>query len=154
MSDKKLLPCPFCGGEVLGIADKSVPGRYLEFGRIVYHKVYVECKKCYSRGGQALGKTVGEVFDEVPSYITTIEELKKRAISNWNTRKPMERIVERLEEEYKDAQTEYSEAEYQLMEMSEKDSGYISQNYRKDMNEGMCFAFDDAIDIVKEEGLS
>lgn len=98
MSDKKLLPCPFCGGEVLGIADKSVPGRYMEFGRIFYHKVYVECKKCYSRGGQALGKTVGEVFDEVPSYITTIEELEKRAISNWNTRKPMERIVERLEE--------------------------------------------------------
>ena len=80
MSDKKLLKnCPFCGGNKLGIADKSVAGRYMEFGRIFYHKVYVECKECYARGGQALGKTVREALDEVPSYITTVEELKKKS---------------------------------------------------------------------------
>ena len=90
-------------------------------------------KKCYSRGGQALGKTVGEVFDEVPPYITTIEELKKRAISNWNTRKPTERIVERLEE---------------------RKEGYLKQ-YEKTFTASSRRAYesyDDAIDIVKEEG--
>ena len=29
----------------------------------------------------------------------------------------------------------------------------ISENYRKDMNEGKCFAYDEAIEIVKQCGI-
>ena len=29
----------------------------------------------------------------------------------------------------------------------------IAENYRKDMNEGKCFAYDEAIEIVKQCGI-
>lgn len=126
MSDKKLLKnCPFCGGE-------NIIQTYTNF---------VPSLLCSGCGARMIAPM--DCFGK---------DYEKLLADKWNTRVPMQKIVERLEEEYKDVQMEYSEAKYLLMEMSEKDSGYISQNYRKDMNEGMCFAFDDAIDIVKEEG--
>ena len=69
MSDIKLLPCPFCGGEaeLYEQKHKQYPRTY-----------YVTCKSCHCK---------------------TIESrVKGVAISGWNTRKPMERIVEQLEE--------------------------------------------------------
>ena len=69
MSEIKLLPCPFCGGE----AELS-----LFLGN--YH---VTCTKCLGAIFPARGMLKGE------------------AIEAWNTRKPMERIVERLEELHK-----------------------------------------------------
>ena len=69
MSEIKLLSCPFCGGEAK-ICDED----FLK-GRFVY------CTECGI---------------QTQLYVTgnTIE----KAVSDWNTRKPMERIVERLEE--------------------------------------------------------
>ena len=60
---KKLLPCPFCGGEAELVGDN-------------YH--WVLCKGCL--GGSHAFETAED------------------AIKAWNTRKPMERILERFEE--------------------------------------------------------
>ena len=69
MSDIKLLPCPFCGGEaeLYEQKHKQYPSTY-----------YVTCKSCHCK--------------------TIKSRVKGVAISGWNTRKPMERIVEQLEE--------------------------------------------------------
>ena len=65
MSEIKLLPCPFCGGEAeLDIDDL---GNWL-----------VRCKKCFCRTSRSMSK-----------FFPTV---------SWNTRKPMQEIVERLEE--------------------------------------------------------
>ena len=69
MSEIKLLPCPFCGGEAKICDEDFLKGRFV---------FCTECgiqTKLYVRGN-------------------TIEQ----SVSAWNTRKPMERIVERLEE--------------------------------------------------------
>lgn len=71
MSEIKLLPCPFCGGEAILETDKIGNEQKL---------YYVSCKDdCITQYG----------------YSST----KEYAIEKWNTRKPIERIVERLEEE-------------------------------------------------------
>ena len=71
MSEIKLLPCPFCGGEAK---------LYSGIGYAV-----VGCKKEDCQGSACCYKY----------------NSKKEAIEQWNTRKPMERIIERLEEERK-----------------------------------------------------
>ena len=69
----KLLPCPFCGGEAGMDADKIGKGKEL---------YYVYCKNdCITQYGYSYSK--------------------ENAIEKWNTRKPIERIVEQLEEELK-----------------------------------------------------
>ena len=77
MSEIKLLPCPFC-------SNKDV--RLQHRGRNQYG-YYVICKNCGCR---------------TPYYkyqFSSNEKLREEAIATWNTRKPMERIIERLEEE-------------------------------------------------------
>ena len=69
MSEIELLPCPFCGGEAYLYEDKKCD---------IYS---VGCKNC---------------CDIEP--ITRVCESKEEAIKLWNTRKPMQEIVERLEE--------------------------------------------------------
>ena len=64
----KLLPCPFCGGEAVVYDDD-------------YNHYAIGCKLC---------------CDVTP--ITTWEDTEEKAVAIWNTRKPMERIVERLED--------------------------------------------------------
>lgn len=66
MSDERLKPCPFCGGEAT--IHKS------KFGYGVMCKTPFCCN------------------------LTSTHDTKKEAIKTWNTRKPMERIVERLEQ--------------------------------------------------------
>lgn len=69
-SDKRLLPCPFCGGEAILESDGIGKGKELW---------YVSCKSdCVTQYG----------------YSTT----REGSIEKWNTRKPVERILERLEE--------------------------------------------------------
>ena len=68
MSDERLKPCPFCGGEAICIERASN-----------YPYIYgVMCMDCHCR--TSFGKDTDKV------------------IKTWNTRKPMERIVEKLEE--------------------------------------------------------
>lgn len=74
MSEIKLKPCPFCGGEArLQRKNKK-------------HGYYVICKKCGCRTPYFQYQ-----FD-------SLEKLRETAIEAWNTRKPVERILERLGE--------------------------------------------------------
>lgn len=92
MSEIKLLPCPFCGGEAeIGVST-------------------IWCKN-------------EECGVEMSICFLSQEELAKQ----WNTRKPMERIIERLEEEA----TEYEDNFGELID---------------------CIPEHIAIEIVKEEG--
>ena len=68
MSDERLKPCPFCGGEA------KVAHEYTEEWKLEY----VMCFRCGC---------------STPSAIS-----EDTVIQIWNTRKPMERIMERLEE--------------------------------------------------------
>lgn len=70
MSEIKLLPCPFCGGEAEIEEDYSYG-----YGLLFSYKPH--CSQC--------GCSIGLFSD------------KTEAITKWNTRKPMERIVRRLE---------------------------------------------------------
>lgn len=78
MSDIKLLPCPFCGGEA----------KYMEIRQEFFISKFVTCTKCGI-----------ETKRNHPN--------KKYAVKQWNTRKPMDRIVEQLEEEYSDIAFQY-----------------------------------------------
>ena len=92
--NKQLAKCPFCGGE----AQECNTGNH--FLNTYY---WVRCKKC----GCKLQQSV------VREYV----------IEAWNTRKPMDRIMKRLE-------TDYSQ-----------DVGFLKM-----------ISVDKAIEIVKEEG--
>ena len=75
MNEKKPLQCPFCEGEAR-----------LQRWRRTYG-YYVICKKCGCR---------------TPVFQYQYDSKEKRredAINTWNTRVPMEKIMERLEEE-------------------------------------------------------
>ena len=64
--NKKLKPCPFCGGEAKLFLDEAS-----------YYKSQVYCKKCGVR--------------------TNREHIPEIAVTAWNTRKPMDKVVEQLE---------------------------------------------------------
>lgn len=124
MSDLK--PCPFCGGEA-------------EFYRTPIKtnvgwcdSVVVRCKSCEARTNRVLYDANKHPNDE--EY--------DEAAAAWNQRKPMEKILERLEEEAKKA-----------MSNSEK-AAELGQKYEKHMifNGAKGNAFEEAIEIVKEEG--
>ena len=101
MSEIKLLPCPFCGGEA----------------HIEEHKFWDEKAKGFPV------QTYGVVCDNCCSMSWQHYRHKEKAIEQWNTRKPMERIAEQIE----------------FLEHRTIDGvPYINMN--------------DAIEIVKEEG--
>lgn len=80
MNDTELKPCPFCGGEA-----KIV--KYCGKKTIVY----VECTNCLAYMGNQRIMTSSNRGKE---YFESEEKL----INAWNTRKPMDNIVEELEE--------------------------------------------------------
>lgn len=110
MSEIKLLPCPFCGGE----AKVKVSWRNED--------TYVECRNCYSR-------TDGFGLEEC-------------AIEQWNTRKPIDRIVAELEEE-KHIHTKM----YRLSE-------YREYPEIKTRHEVIMHNLDKAIEIVRKGGVN
>ena len=61
------------------------------------------------------------------------------------------KVVEELKIIKEDALAEYNMGEYNL---DNNIGNSIAENYRKDMNEGKCFAYDEAIEIVKQGGVS
>lgn len=71
MSEEKLLPCPMCGGKAIKTA--------FSWGNIC-DEYTVKCTEC-----------------GVGTKVLKSDE----AVKSWNTRKPMENIVERLEKETK-----------------------------------------------------
>lgn len=102
MSETKLKPCPFCGGEAKAL-------------RNIHNYYIVKCSKC---------------------SISTLQRGKKaEAINAWNTRKPIDRILERLEEKYLEAKKNF--VEESLLEGGR----YLAQGS----------AYQTAINIVKGE---
>lgn len=87
--NKKLEPCPHCGGSKLKIDKKS---RYAGFNgledRVDYHTFSVRCNGCHARGPAAGGKVISRIRHsaELPSWATTDEKLEARAIAAWNRR--------------------------------------------------------------------
>ena len=61
----------------------------------------------------------------------------------------IDKVVEEIKILKEEALGEYNMGEYNL---DNNIGNSISENYRKDMNEGRCFAYDDAIKIVKQGG--
>ena len=110
MSDERLLPCPFCGGEA------KVAHEYTEAWKLEY----VMCFRC----GCSTPPAISEYT----------------VIQIWNTIKPMERIVEKLENELElaDKEKERSARENPLQFDSAK--GYATGIYN-------------AIEIVKGGGV-
>ena len=114
MSETKLLNCPFCGGKArfCRLSEKQKDG-YTDC-------VFVRCKDCY-----ASTKKI-EYNARIHKNDSEYDEAKQL----WNTRKPMERIVERLEE-------------LEERSMFPDDDDYICGQYD---------AFTECKKIVKEEG--
>ena len=108
MSDIKLLPCPFCGGEAHKRIAFPVDADGMEMNMYI-----VGCETCDIE--------FSWLWDE-----DVVIEL-------WNTRKPMDRIVEQLEEHKKESHDDY------LGLGCDDDFG------------AMC-AYSHAIDIVKAGG--
>ncbi len=98
MSEVKLLPCPFCGSDKVGFWDTEDEE----------HPYQIVCLGCFNGTDECITKDV--------------------AIKKWNTRKPMERIIERLEEKKRSDGTE------------------------SDREWGKYIGYVDSIKIVKEEG--
>ena len=88
MSEIKLLPCPFCGGEHIDYSVKTC-GRWER----KYH-VAMYCKDCNCYGARVLITPTESTRYDVEKN----QKYKQLAIEQWNTRKPMERILERSEE--------------------------------------------------------
>ena len=76
MQNDKLLPCPFCGGEA----------------KVEEHKFWNEETKRFEVG------TYGVMCRVCNCRTDRFYAFEEGAIAIWNTRKPMERIVEQLEE--------------------------------------------------------
>ncbi len=62
----------------------------------------------------------------------------------------IDKVVKEIKTLKEEALDEYNMGEYNL---DNNIGNNISENYRKDMNEGRCFAYDDAIEIVKQGGI-
>lgn len=104
--EDRLKPCPFCGGEA----------------RVEEHKFWNDITRSFDI------KTYSVVCDECSSTSFQHYRIKQEAIKAWNTRKPMDRIVEQLEEvSFVETVEEYAEINLLLL--------------------------DDAIEIVKAGGI-
>ena len=108
MSEKKLLNCPFCGWEA-----KICDGYIEEFLKTEYMK-YVKCNYCKAS--------------------TKLYFSEEEAIKVWNTRKPMERVLERLNDKL----------------MTAVDCSNIYDNPTYDT---IIECYEEAIEIVKECGI-
>lgn len=123
MSEIKLLPCPFCGGEA----------------HIEEHKFWDEKAKGFTV------QTYGVVCDNCCSMSWRHHRHKEKAIEQWNTRKPMERILTRLCEK----QSEFRQARHSLslaMYTDEKAYNKARILTQKEL------VINEAKQIVKEEG--
>lgn len=108
MSETKLLKCPFCGGEAT-LEEEPIGKNQSVFSVACKDETCITQSRYY--------------YDE------------ESAIKHWNTRKPMERIVERLEDN-----SFFTEPTYDI-------DGYSNDD------EFEVIRLDKAIEIVKEKGV-
>lgn len=86
--EQTVMPCPFCNSHRIGYSIKTMGRRTNKYHVAMY------CKDCNCYGK----RTIVDGKNKFRSGIEKIPEYKQLAIDAWNTRKPMERILERLEE--------------------------------------------------------
>lgn len=103
----ELKKCPFCGGEA-------------KIDKTIANTVSVECTVCHASSRMIL---------------CTEGDIEQKAIEAWNTRKPMQNIVERLEIKLSDT-------------VYEKPTQESNESHLNGLSIGYC----EAIGIVKEEG--
>ena len=137
---KNAISCPYCGGESVSVKHKEV--RFYGFNGLGFKKhrmkAYCVCNKCGATGTPIYYdgySNAGYGFydkEHLPTY-----SCGEEAIKSWNTRKPMEQIVERLEEKLSDT-------------VYEKATQEVNESYM----DGLSVGFADAIYIVKAEGLN
>lgn len=118
--EQTVIPCPFCGSHNISYSVKTT-GRWER----KYH-VAMYCKDCNCYGKRILITPTETSRYDVERNI----EYKQLAIDAWNTRKPMERILERLEEKTNDIEIQYE------------------NNYEEGITDGIDYA----MQIVEEEG--
>lgn len=90
-----------------------------------------------STGEQRISKMI---YDAIQNCISCVEEQPTAYF--------VDKVVEELKTLKEDTLAEYNIGEYNL---DNNIGNSIAENYRKDMNEGKCFAYDEAIEIVKQE---
>ena len=87
--------CPFCGSRKLKLEKKSVLDGFTGLDdRVERHTFSVRCNVCHARGPAFGGKVIPHFFTnrilgievEYPSWATTDEELKEKAVNAWNDR--------------------------------------------------------------------
>ena len=76
-------------------------------------------------------------------------KMLETALENSKSAYSVNKIVEEIKTLKEEALAEYNMGEYNL---DNNIGNSIAENYRKDMNEGKCFAYDEAIEIVKAGG--
>ena len=102
---------------------------------------------------------VNDVIDELEVYTcgrpntmkveVSVLQLQRfiNKLKNIPTAYDVNKVVEEIKTLKEEALGEYNMGEYNL---DNNIGNSISENYRKDMNEGRCFAYDEAIEIVKQ----
>lgn len=142
MSELKLLPCPFCGGEAKLIEYKeTVDGRGDKIARI-----RCECGSDLHLTAREFSKAEDD-FGYKGGYYSQNQKfwngMHQRLIDKWNTRTPMDNIVEKLEEktEFLKDCTKYGNESAEQQEKS----------YSTMMMYEVADLVDDLIDIVKQE---
>lgn len=97
MADLKV--CPFCESDKLKIDMKKKGTRYFGIGQLENYTASVRCNVCHARGGAVSGFVRNRRFVDKNDWLKdeiSIEELQRRAIEAWNTRKPREAVVAEL----------------------------------------------------------
>lgn len=92
--------CPFCGSDKLKIDMKKKGTRYFGIGQLENYTASVRCNVCHARGGAVSGFVRNRRFVDKDDWLKdeiSIEELERRAVEKWNTRKPEEAVVAELE---------------------------------------------------------
>ena len=87
MSD--LAPCPFCRYEKPKVnSNKKLHGFTGFDHRVERHSKYIQCPRCFARGGLAAGLVIVSPLGDIPlpSWATTDEALEEKAIKRWNRR--------------------------------------------------------------------
>ena len=101
----------------------------------------VHFDSCFREDGELLYSDHICTNDDVVDLIKLVE--------NQPTVYNVDKVMEELKIIKEDALAEYNMGEYNL---DNNIGNSIAENYRKDMNEGKCFAYDEAIEIVKQGG--
>ena len=101
----------------------------------------VHFDSCFREDGELLYSDHICTSDDVVDLINLVE--------NQPNAYNVDKVVEELKIIKEDALAEYNMGEYNL---DNNIGNSIAENYRKDMNEGKCFAYDEAIEIVKAGG--